>query len=52
MGGSDLVSVYSYDDFDGDTCLNDFTLDYAPDHVFEVLGDIKSINRSKQMALF
>lgn len=38
--------MYSYDDFDGDLCLNDFTVSIAPDYVFEVLNDIKSVNSS------
>ena len=40
-------TVYSYDDFDGDLCLNDFTVSIAPDYVFEVLNDIKSVNSSE-----
>ncbi|TEB33717.1 glycoside hydrolase family 30 protein [Coprinellus micaceus] len=45
LGATDFsAGVYSYDDFDGDLCLNDFTVSIAPDYVFEVLNDIKSVN--------
>ncbi|KAJ2920743.1 hypothetical protein H1R20_g16350, partial [Candolleomyces eurysporus] len=45
LGASDFSEkVYSYDDFDGDLCLNDFDIDYAPAYVFDVLKDIQAVN--------
>ncbi|KAJ2912767.1 hypothetical protein MD484_g7647, partial [Candolleomyces efflorescens] len=45
LGASDFSEkVYSYDDFDGDLCLNDFDIDHTPAYVFEVLEDVQSIN--------
>jgi hypothetical protein len=43
--------VYSYDDFDGDLCLNDFDIGYTPSYVFEVLKDIQSVNSSEDTRL-
>ncbi|RXW16993.1 hypothetical protein EST38_g8860, partial [Candolleomyces aberdarensis] len=45
LGASDFSEkVYSYDDFDGDLCLNDFDIDYAPSYIFDVLNDIQAVN--------
>ena len=43
--------MYSYDDFDGDLCLNDFDVDYTPSYVFDVLKDIQAVNSSENTRL-
>ncbi|KAJ3521100.1 hypothetical protein NMY22_g12449 [Coprinellus aureogranulatus] len=45
LGSTDFSPyVYSFDDSDGDLCLNDFTISIAPDYLFEVLRDILTVN--------
>ncbi|EAU87747.2 glycosyl hydrolase family 30 [Coprinopsis cinerea okayama7 len=45
LGASDFAaSRYSFDDVDGDTCLNDFDINNAPPYLFSVLSDIQAIN--------
>ncbi|KAF6749507.1 glycoside hydrolase [Ephemerocybe angulata] len=45
LGATDFsTEVYSYDEVDGDHCLNDLDVNSARPYIFEILKDIQSIN--------
>ncbi|TFK29093.1 glycoside hydrolase [Coprinopsis marcescibilis] len=52
LGASDFSARrYTYDDVDGDTCLNDFDMNYTPSYVYSVLNDIQSVNSMMKVHL-
>lgn len=52
LGATDFsTEVYSYDEADGDLCLNDLDVNSARPYIFEILKDIQSINNMLRVHL-
>lgn len=52
LGATDFsTEVYSYDEVDGDLCLNDLDVNSARPYIFEILKDIQSINNMLRVHL-